>query len=1077
MKAGTLEIEMMANVARLASDMHKAGSAVDSTMNNINKAVSVAQKALGVLGIGLSVNYFGRMITGAINAQDELAKMSQRVNVSVTSLAGLDHAASLSGSSIESVEKALKTVSTQMFDANNGLKESQRNFQALGINIYETNGALKSADSVMIEVADQFAAMEDGALKTALATKLFGRSGLELIPMLNEGSAGLAELVAEGQRLNPVTEESAAQAEIFNDNLERLQGSVSSLGVSFVNSLLPALSEYSERAVEFAQSDDFEKMLDAIKTAAEALAVVIGTRLAISIASSGIAFAASTVQAIAYQAALARMSGVSATAAAGQVALAAATAGAQRGFMLIGGPVGAAATAAAGIYLLVRAYNELEKTQNQAAINAFEAQKDNGTLGLSIQGLESDIIRLKVELEDYTRFQHINSDANRAANRVAKELAEKEKLLAAAMSVVSSETDLMTYRTTGFVGPIKNVISLTRALTEEEKELQEALNDVLKETEKQTNEAQDLIRTLTNQITALGLTERENAIFNETQKLGERVSIQYRDTIIDLAGALYDQEAAIKAAAEADAEKTRQAEENSRIVQRAQEEAAQAAQRQWESTRDYLAETFIDIADNGGSAWKRIGDAAVETIKRIVAEWLAVKALMALGINAPLNVTGTSAALGGIAGGAFNGIAGSLAGSAFGALTGTQVLTAAQAAALNLPASAAGIGGAIGAGGGMGATIGALASNPLTWAAAALLYGSSQGFWKDPDNYRRSNAGMLVGPTPGADPANLFQVPSFASGFKPTGFARGADRSESESVINQARQLDAYLVSLANAAGGFVDMSRATLSGVGIDGIAGTDGTFMGIGGRTTQTDVAYMANLYAKQLVAHIEGLTPDVMARLSGASSASEIATILEQNALVTSNAISANESLTDASTRLREALEENTNALLPKGTGFNPMGSDFDKKGFALGGITISNELSENEWHLQMVKTSQDIQELYDNLTSIGLDYLAPISSGIDLELSRQMKRLASFGSQQEIDEFARTNPGIARAVGYDGSSTEARSQDSTGAEVQRLNQKFDKMLIAMNSIVVSSNKTARALDEATKQGEGALAVVGV
>jgi hypothetical protein len=247
MIAGTLEVQMLANLARLQGDMTSAKRMVGGAMKGIESSVAMAKRALGALGIGIGLIGFGRMIKGAIDAQDELSKLSQKINVSVETLAGLRHAADLAGVSGEALTKGFKTLSSQMFDASMGLAESKRNFAALGVQVKNTDGTLKDTQAVMLAVADKFAKMNDGAAKSALAVKLFGKAGLDMIPMLNSGSAAIAEMIAEGQRLNPVTTESARQAEIFNDNMKRLSGSISAVGISILNDLLPQLSEMTEQ--------------------------------------------------------------------------------------------------------------------------------------------------------------------------------------------------------------------------------------------------------------------------------------------------------------------------------------------------------------------------------------------------------------------------------------------------------------------------------------------------------------------------------------------------------------------------------------------------------------------------------------------------------------------------------------------------------------------------------------------------------------------------------------------------------------------------------------------------------------
>ena len=256
--AGVLEIQMMASMARLQSDMTKTKGMVGNAMGSVERSVNQAKRALGALGIGLSAVLFTRMIKGALDTQDELSKLSQKVGISVESLVGLKHAGELAGVSFEGMQKGLKTLSTQMFDASMGLMESKRNFAALNIEVKAADGSLRSAEDVMIEMADKFAVMRDGTEKTALAVKLFGRAGLDMIPMLNEGSEALAKMSAEGRALNPITAESARQAEVFNDNMSRLVDKMKSYGIVMLNDVLPVISELAKMFAEAALQKDIK---------------------------------------------------------------------------------------------------------------------------------------------------------------------------------------------------------------------------------------------------------------------------------------------------------------------------------------------------------------------------------------------------------------------------------------------------------------------------------------------------------------------------------------------------------------------------------------------------------------------------------------------------------------------------------------------------------------------------------------------------------------------------------------------------------------------------------------------------
>jgi hypothetical protein len=106
MKVAQLTIEMAANVARLQKDMAQAQRSVEATMGRIQKSADSAMRALGAIGIGLSVGAFANWIKGAIDAIDRLNDISAATGITVTKLAGLDYAAKLSGTSLDSVTQA-----------------------------------------------------------------------------------------------------------------------------------------------------------------------------------------------------------------------------------------------------------------------------------------------------------------------------------------------------------------------------------------------------------------------------------------------------------------------------------------------------------------------------------------------------------------------------------------------------------------------------------------------------------------------------------------------------------------------------------------------------------------------------------------------------------------------------------------------------------------------------------------------------------------------------------------------------------------------------------------------------------
>lgn len=227
-------------------------------------AVVASAAATASIGLGIAVK---RVIDNA----DAMSKASQKFGVPIEMLSRLEHAAALSDVSLETLGKGIGRLSRNMLDAEQGLKSPQRAFDSLGISIKNADGSLKSADQMIGEVADKFATMRDGTEKTAVAMQIFGRSGAEMIPLLNGGSAAIKEMGDEATELGLVLDtRTGKSAEAFNDNLTRLGRVWDGLVTKLAAHLLPLLETLSTAFFNFVRDKAkvegfFTAISDAIK--------------------------------------------------------------------------------------------------------------------------------------------------------------------------------------------------------------------------------------------------------------------------------------------------------------------------------------------------------------------------------------------------------------------------------------------------------------------------------------------------------------------------------------------------------------------------------------------------------------------------------------------------------------------------------------------------------------------------------------------------------------------------------------------------------------------------------------------
>lgn len=276
----------------LITAVDQTRTALDGIRNNLGRLGDETRRVQGLmagLGVSLTLGAFAALVKGAIDSADELNKLSQKIGISVESLSTLQFAAQLSDVGLQSLQMGLKTLSQSATEASAGLGEGAQAFAALGVGVKDATGNLKSTDTLLLDIADRFASFEDGATKTALAVKLFGKSGLDLIPFLNQGSAGIRALTAEAERLGlKLTTQTAQAAEAFNDNLTALKASSSGLGISLATELLAPLRVVTD-AIRAGQGEatGFAAILGgALKTTLEAI-LVLGVNVAYVFKSMG----------------------------------------------------------------------------------------------------------------------------------------------------------------------------------------------------------------------------------------------------------------------------------------------------------------------------------------------------------------------------------------------------------------------------------------------------------------------------------------------------------------------------------------------------------------------------------------------------------------------------------------------------------------------------------------------------------------------------------------------------------------------------------------------------------------------
>jgi hypothetical protein len=244
--AGSIVIDLLMKTGAFETDTKRA----EATLARFKKqSMDTAKQLAGVFtAAGAAISAFALQ---SVAAADKVGEAAERFNVSAEALSSLQFAAQLTGVESEQLGRALVRLAGDA--GSGGVKLS-----ALGVALTDAAGKAKTADQLFADVADVFANLPDGVSKTALAIDIFGEKiGPTLVPLLNQGRAGLADFRAEAQRLGVVlTDDFAQAAGLFNDNLDRLKLLAQGVGFSIAQTILPAVNSLVTAFLEAVKSSD-----------------------------------------------------------------------------------------------------------------------------------------------------------------------------------------------------------------------------------------------------------------------------------------------------------------------------------------------------------------------------------------------------------------------------------------------------------------------------------------------------------------------------------------------------------------------------------------------------------------------------------------------------------------------------------------------------------------------------------------------------------------------------------------------------------------------------------------------------
>ena len=255
--------EATAALRRTEQEVSTIGGKLDSTFSMIGGGM------MGIMQGVLASFSLEKAITTVLDFADtaeELDNVAKIAGTTATSISQLRAVVTPMGIDTGVLDGGMKRLAKTMTEAARGGEEQAAALAAVGISAEEVKNM--SIEQVLAKIADRFSETEDGATKTALAQALLGRSGADLIPVLNQGSEEMRRQGEEAVKMGAAMGEDAVNAGLALDAAwDKLTLQGTGLKNLFAQALAPALEFIADAFTDgTGTATDFGTVFKAVAT-------------------------------------------------------------------------------------------------------------------------------------------------------------------------------------------------------------------------------------------------------------------------------------------------------------------------------------------------------------------------------------------------------------------------------------------------------------------------------------------------------------------------------------------------------------------------------------------------------------------------------------------------------------------------------------------------------------------------------------------------------------------------------------------------------------------------------------------
>jgi len=233
-------------------------------------------------GVNIAKKAYEQFVGDTVKLADDLMVQADVTGLSTDALQEYAYMAELVDTDVSTITGAMAKLTKNMATASKGTGDAYKAFEKLGVAITDENGELRDANTVFQEAIAALGNMDNETEANALAMQIMGKSAMELNPLINAGADSIEEYRKQAHEMGYVIDNETLQAlGGVDDTMQLLKNQFQAVKQQIAVALMPVVEKITTAFLDWAQSVDWQKVGQIIKSVMDGIGKAINALIPI----------------------------------------------------------------------------------------------------------------------------------------------------------------------------------------------------------------------------------------------------------------------------------------------------------------------------------------------------------------------------------------------------------------------------------------------------------------------------------------------------------------------------------------------------------------------------------------------------------------------------------------------------------------------------------------------------------------------------------------------------------------------------------------------------------------------------